>query len=65
VKVDVRVDDRFLATIELRDPDAWVRTELPLGRRPSRRYRRVDLHINRVVPPFMLGVMVGEAQFAR
>jgi len=65
VKVDVRVDDRFLATIELRDPDAWARTELPVGRRPSRRYRRVDLHINRVVPPFMLGVMVGEAQFAR
>ena len=27
---DVRVDDRFLATIQLTHPDVWVRQELPL-----------------------------------
>jgi len=62
VHVDVRVDDRFLATIDLPDPAAWVRTELPLGRPTSRRYRRLDLRVSRVVPPFMLGVMVGEVE---
>ena len=61
VRVDVSVDGRFLATIDLRDPDAWVRTDLPLGHPTSRRYRRVDLRVSRVVPPFMLGVMVGDA----
>jgi hypothetical protein len=65
VHVEVRVDDRFLATIDLRDPNGWVRPELPLGRPSARRYRRVDLRISRVVPPFMLGVMVGEAQTSR
>jgi hypothetical protein len=61
VAVDVRVDDRFLATIRLTDPAAWVRPVLPVGRQPtSRRYRRVDLRISRVVPPFMLGVMTGD-----
>jgi hypothetical protein len=58
--VDVRVDDRFLATISLADPGAWIRTQLPLGRPKRRRFRRVDLTVNRVVPPFALGVMVGE-----
>ena len=62
VHVDVSVDDRFLTTIDLADPGAWVRTELPLGRRTARRYRRVDLRVSRVVPPFMLGVMVGEVE---
>ena len=61
VAVDVRVDDRWLATIQLTEPDAWVRPLLPIGRRPTnRRYRRVDLRISRVVPPFMLGVMTGD-----
>jgi hypothetical protein len=64
VRVDVRVDGRFLATIDLRNPDAWVRTDLPLGRPTSRRYRRVDLRVSRVVPPFMLGVMVGDVATA-
>jgi len=65
VTVDVSVDDRFLATIALRDPNEWVRPRLPVARATSRRYRRVDLRVNRVVPPFMLGVMVGEPQFER
>jgi hypothetical protein len=59
--VDVRVDARWLATIALPDPDAWVRTRLPLGRPAGRRhFRRVDLKVNRVVGPFVLGVMTGE-----
>lgn len=63
VKVDIRADDRWLATIELSDPDAWVRPTLPLGRRSSgRRYRRIDLRISRVVGPFALGVMTGAVE---
>jgi hypothetical protein len=64
VAVTVSVDDRWLATIELPRPDAWVRTVLPLPRRAtSRRFRRVDLHVNRTaVGVFILGVMTGEIQ---
>jgi hypothetical protein len=59
--VDIRVDDRWLATIALPDPAAWVRPAFPLGRRSTRRrYRRVDLRIDRVVGPYILGVMTGE-----
>lgn len=60
VSVDVLADDRWLATIHLSDRDGWVRTLLPLRTRPNRRYRRIDLRVSRVVPPFMLGVMVGQ-----
>lgn len=60
VTVRVSVDDRFLATITLTDPGAWVRDELPLGRRSTRRrHRRIDLRVNRVVRPRMVGVMTG------
>ena len=61
VRVAIRVDGRLLATIDLSEPDAWVRKTLPLNRYAGwRRYRRVDLHVSRVVPPFNLGVMTGE-----
>jgi hypothetical protein len=61
VTVEVRVDGRLLATIDLSEPDAWVRKTLPLNRYTGhRRFRRVDLHVSRVVPPFNLGVMTGE-----
>ena len=61
--VQVSVDDRFLATIELPDPHAWVRTTLPLGpARHRRRFRRIDLHTNRVTPPMILGVMTGRPE---
>lgn len=61
VTVEIRVDGRLLATIDLREPDAWVRKTLPLNRYTGRRrFRRVDLHVSRVVPPFNLGVMTGE-----
>jgi len=57
------VDGRWLADVELPDPTQWVRTPLPLPRRETaRRFRRVDLHVNRTaVGAFILGVMTGEA----
>jgi hypothetical protein len=62
VTVSVSVDDRWLADIELPHPDEWVRSVLPLPRHAaSRRFRRVDLHVNRTaVGVFILGVMTGE-----
>jgi hypothetical protein len=63
VEVEIRADDRWLATVHLTDPNAWVKTTLPIGRRSTRRrFRRIDLRVSRVVPPFMLGVMVGEVR---
>jgi hypothetical protein len=62
-EVALYVDDRFLTIVRLTDPSAWRRTTIPLGsKRASRRFRRIDLHLNRVTPPFMLGVMVGEVR---
>jgi hypothetical protein len=61
VKVEVRVDDRFLATIELKDPRIWVRPELPLGRqRGHRTYRRIDLQVSRVVGESTYGIVTGQ-----
>ena len=63
VDVEVRADDRWLATVHLSDPATWVRPVLPLSGHAARRYhRRIDLRVSRVVPPFMLGVMVGEVR---
>jgi hypothetical protein len=60
VTVDVSVDDRWLAAIELPDPSAWVRSTLPLPRKPtSRRFRRIDLRVNRTVGQFSQGVQLG------
>jgi len=62
VIVRVSVDDRWLADIELPQPEEWVRTSLPLPRTAtSRSFRRVDLHVSRTaVGPFILGVMTGQ-----
>jgi len=61
VVVGVSVDDRWLLDVRLIDPTAWVTSTLPLPRRSTRRsFRRVELRVSRVVPPFNLGVMVGE-----
>jgi len=62
VVVSVSVDDRWLANVELADPNAWLKPSLPLPRRSSsRRFRRVDLRVNRTaVGVFILGVMTGE-----
>jgi hypothetical protein len=61
VRVEIRVDNRFLANIELADPKQWVRPELPLGRqRGHRRFRRVDLFVSRVVGERLYGVVTGQ-----
>jgi hypothetical protein len=67
VTVSVSVDDRWLATIDLPRPDAWVRSVLPLPRRATtRRFRRVDLHVSRTaVGVFILGVMTGDIGLER
>jgi hypothetical protein len=66
VTVAVSVDDRWLADIVLRDPQAWVRSTLPLPRRPTRRhYRRIDLRVNRTAGPSMHGVEVGDVELDR
>jgi hypothetical protein len=58
VTVEIRVDDRFLATIRLTHPDVWVSQELPLGRqRTGRRYRRVDLRVDGALGR---GIMTGQ-----
>jgi hypothetical protein len=63
VTVEIRVDGRLLASVDLTEPDAWVRKTLPLNRYTGRRrFRRVDLHVSRVVPPFNLGVMTGAVE---
>jgi hypothetical protein len=60
VSVEIEVDGRFLSTITLTDPESWVRQELPLGRRSThRRFRRIDLRVNRVIGQGLLGVMTG------
>jgi hypothetical protein len=63
VRVQMRDDGRLLATIDLPDPNAWVRTPVPFKRYTgSRRFRRIDLRISRAMPPFSLGVMTGQVR---
>ena len=63
VRVDVREDGALLGTIDLTDPEAWVRPVLTLKPMAGRRrFRRIDLRISRVVPPFWLGVMTGRVE---
>jgi len=63
VSVDISVDGRALATIRLTDPDRWVSSELPLEHSPStRHFRRIDLHVSRMVGFGNRGVQVGEVQ---
>jgi hypothetical protein len=64
VTVAVSVDDRWLATIELPDPAAWLHSTLPLPRKStSRRVRRIDLRVDRTLGPFSQGVQLGEITF--
>jgi hypothetical protein len=61
VSVEIRVDDRLLATIALKDPSIWVRPELPLGRRRGHRsYRRIDLFVSRAIGELKFGVITGQ-----
>jgi hypothetical protein len=66
VTVKVSVDDRWLADVVLADPDAWVRPQLPLPRKSvHRRFRRIDLRVDRVVPSWNRGVQTGEITVER
>jgi len=66
VIVKVSVDDRWLADVVLDDPDAWVRPRFPMPRtRAHRRYRRVDVRVNRVRTEGNLGIQVGEVLVER
>ena len=61
VRVQMRDDGRLVAEVELSRSDAWERSTIPLKRYVGRRrFRRIDLRVSRVVPPFSLGVMTGE-----
>jgi hypothetical protein len=61
VRVDVRDDGMLVATVDLAEPDAWVRQMVPLSRYTgTRRFRRIDLHVSRVLPPYDFGVITGE-----
>jgi hypothetical protein len=62
--VQISVDGRWLADVDLPNPDLWVRPSLPLPRGTSRRYRRVDLRVNRVVGFPLLGVETGVIETA-
>jgi len=64
VVVSMAIDDRWVATVELKDPAEWSRPAIPLPKRTSRRhYRRVELRVSRVVGFYNLGVQVGEPMF--
>ena len=66
VTIDVSVDDRWLATVDIPDrpkPQSleWVTTTLPLPQRATgRRFRRVDLRVHRWLPELHAGVQMGE-----
>jgi hypothetical protein len=64
VVVRMAVDDRLVATLELKDPSEWARPVLTLPRHASRRrYRRVDVRVSRVVGFGNLGVELGQPTF--
>jgi hypothetical protein len=64
VVVHVAIDDRPATDIVLADPTVWQSALIPLPRRGSgRRYRRIDLRVDRTVGQYNLGVQVGELYF--
>jgi hypothetical protein len=67
VCVSVSVDDHWLLTQRLGDdPERWVGITvwMPAGR-PARRFRRLDIRVDSVIPEFNLGVQLGEPVFRR
>jgi hypothetical protein len=63
VKVRVSADDRWLADVEVRPGAPWTATTFPLAGHPSRRFRRIDVRVNRVSGFEMRGVQLGEPRF--
>ena len=61
VEVIVSADDRPVDAFTLRAPEQWVRARVLLPRRLTRRkYRRIDVRVNRTVGPSNRGVQLGE-----
>jgi hypothetical protein len=61
VSVSVSVDDQLLFEVQLRQPANWETITAPLPHRAtSRRYRRVEVRVDRVVGSFNLGVQLGQ-----
>jgi hypothetical protein len=71
IAIDIRVDDRALATVVLPDrfvpdPSQWVVKRLLLPRRPTRRrFRRVDVRVRHSRESYYLGVNLGEITIER
>lgn len=63
--IDVAVDDRRVAQVVLSD-ERWTsaKVRVPTSR-TRRRFRRVDLHVNRTWSDRSLGVQVGEVMLQR
>jgi hypothetical protein len=70
VTIDVSVDNRWLATVEIPDrpkPQSleWVTATVPLPRRSTgRRSRRVDLRVHRWLKELHFGVQMGEVMLS-
>src|SRR5262249_43141556 len=66
VLVSIAVDDRWLTDVLLERALTWERPLLPLPRRSTgRRFRRIDLRVNRTVGVYNLGVEVGPLELTR
>ena len=62
VVVELSVDGRRMDRVSLRD-EQWSVRRLPVSAMPSsRRYRRVDIRVNRVWSDSHLGVQLGEVR---
>lgn len=62
VSVEVRIDGRPVDRVTLSD-ERWVSRAIRLdGLRTSRRFRRVDLRVNRVWPDGYYGVRLGDVR---
>ena len=60
VIVSISVDDWPVADIALDHPKDWESSTVLIPQVPTHRgHRRVDLRVNRTVPPFNLGVELG------
>ena len=70
VTIDVSVDGRWLATIDIPDrpkPESlqFVKTTVPLPRTVTgRRFRRVDLRVHRWLKALHAGVQMGDVTFS-
>lgn len=62
VTVSISIDDRWLATKRLEIPQRWVAVSLPISGETARRFRRVEVRVDGVIPKSNLGVQLAEVQ---